>query len=59
MPLLALYLILPDNRFDPRNIATNIPDRVTVFEVLCHSLAAKPKQLLLHIIQFFNPFILS
>jgi len=59
MPLLALYLILPDNGFDPRDIATNIPDRVTVFEVLCHGLAAKPKQLLLQIIQFLNPFIRS
>jgi hypothetical protein len=57
MPLLALYLILPDNGFDPRDITPDIPDGVTVFQILRDGLTAKPKQLLLQGIQFFNPFI--
>jgi len=57
MPLLALYLILPDNGFDPRDIASNISNRMKVFQIFRYGLAAKIEQVFLHICQLFLPFI--
>jgi len=57
MPLLALYLILPDNGFDPRDIASNISNRMKVFQIFCYGLTAKIEKVLLYILEFFLPFI--
>jgi len=59
MPLLALYLIVSDNGFDPCDIPPNIADRMTVFQIFSDGLAAKPKQLFLQVVEFFGPFIRS